>query len=55
VCSDGLSGVLEPASIAEVMAGTAIEGVADRLVELAYAAGSKDNITAIAVQVQRRA
>ena len=55
VCSDGLSGVLGPAEIAALLADTAIEAVADALVEAAFAAGSRDNITAIVVHVRRRA
>lgn len=54
VCSDGLSGVLGPAEIAALLADTAIEAVADALVEAAFAAGSRDNITAIVVHVQHR-
>ncbi|MBK7827491.1 protein phosphatase 2C domain-containing protein [Nannocystis sp.] len=54
VCSDGLSGVLGPAEITALLADTAIEAVADALVEAAFAAGSRDNITAIVVHVQQR-
>ncbi len=54
LCSDGLSGVLGPAELAAMLAGLPIEAAAERLVEAAYAAGSRDNITAIVVQVQRR-
>ena len=53
LCSDGLSGVLDPDTIAEVLGDTPIEAVADRLVDVAYAAGSRDNITAIVVRVRR--
>jgi serine/threonine protein phosphatase PrpC len=53
LCSDGLSGALEPAEIAALLAAAPVEQAADRLVEAAYAAGSKDNITAIVVRVQR--
>jgi PPM family protein phosphatase len=54
LCSDGLSGVLGPAELAATLAEVAIEAAAERLVEAAFAAGSRDNITAIVVQVHRR-
>lgn len=53
LCSDGLSGVLGPPAITTLLASSPIEAVADALVAAAFAAGSKDNITAIAVQVRR--
>lgn len=55
LCSDGLSGVLGPDEIAAQLAHSDIETVADALVEAAFAAGSRDNITAIVVHVRRRA
>lgn len=55
LCSDGLSGVLGPDEIAAMLEDVAVETAADRLVEAAFAAGSKDNITAIVVQVRRKA
>mgnify|MGYP000051734288 CR=1 FL=1 len=55
LCSDGLSGVLGPDEIAAQLAHTPVESVADALVDAAFAAGSRDNITAIVVHVQRRA
>ena len=54
LCSDGLSGVLDPDAIAALLHAGPVEAAADRLVEAAFAAGSKDNITAIVVQVRRR-
>lgn len=54
LCSDGLSGVLHPPELTEILAATPIDAVADVLVDAAFAAGSRDNITAIVVQVQRR-
>ncbi len=52
LCSDGLSGVLTPPVLTTLL-NAPIETAADTLVEAAYAAGSKDNITAIVVQVRR--
>ncbi|HEV7555348.1 MAG TPA: protein phosphatase 2C domain-containing protein, partial [Kofleriaceae bacterium] len=48
LCSDGLSEVLEPAEIAAMLAHAA-EPACRALVDAAYAAGSKDNISAIVV------
>jgi serine/threonine protein phosphatase PrpC len=50
LCSDGLSEVLEPDEIARMLALTA-EPACRALVDAAYAAGSKDNISAIVVRV----
>jgi serine/threonine protein phosphatase PrpC len=55
LCSDGLSGVLSPAQIEATLLATPIEQAADVLVSMAHEAGSKDNITAIVVRVDRRA
>lgn len=55
LCSDGLSGALSPAEIRDLLQHRPIETVADALVDAAHAAGSKDNITAIVVRVDRRA
>ena len=55
LCSDGLSGVLGDDELARLLAATPIESVADVLVDAAHTAGSKDNITAIVVRVERRA
>ena len=49
LCSDGLSEVLAPASIAAMLAMPA-EEACRALVEAAYAAGSKDNISAVVVR-----
>ena len=54
LCSDGLSGVLGQLEITALLSASPIEQVADALVEAAFAAGSKDNITAVVVQVRRR-
>lgn len=49
VCSDGLSEVLAPERIAELLAAPA-EIACRALVDAAYAAGSRDNISAIVVR-----
>jgi PPM family protein phosphatase len=50
LCSDGLSEVLPPAEIAVLLAQPA-EAACRALVEAAYAAGSRDNISAVVVRV----
>lgn len=50
LCSDGLSEVLTPATIGELLELPA-ERACRRLVEAAYEAGSRDNISAIVVRV----
>jgi len=50
LCSDGLSEVLEPARIAELLAWPVEQGCR-ALVEEAYENGSRDNISAIVVRV----
>jgi serine/threonine protein phosphatase PrpC len=50
LCSDGLSEVLAPARIAELLALPA-KAACHALVDEAYAAGSRDNISAIVVRV----
>jgi PPM family protein phosphatase len=48
LCSDGLSGTVEPQEIAEMLhEGTAIEEACRRLIDLANQRGGEDNITAI--------
>ena len=49
LCSDGLSEVLEPAEIAAMLALPA-EAACHALVDAAYEAGSRDNISAIVVR-----
>ena len=51
LCSDGLSGVVSDASMAEVLAGSAPEDAVQRLIELALRGGGPDNITAIVADV----
>jgi serine/threonine protein phosphatase PrpC len=50
LCSDGLSEVLAPAQIAALLAAPA-ETACRGLIDAAYAAGSRDNISAIVVRV----
>lgn len=51
LCTDGLSGPLDDAAIAAILGAAPIDGAADRLVQAAYDAGSRDNITAVVVEV----
>jgi serine/threonine protein phosphatase PrpC len=52
LCSDGLSEVLAPAQIAAVLAQDApAERACRALIDAAYAAGSRDNISAVVVRV----
>lgn len=54
LCSDGLTGMLDDAAIARVLAGAADPRQAARaLVAQANAAGGDDNITALVVRVER--
>jgi serine/threonine protein phosphatase PrpC len=50
LCSDGLSEVLEPATIATLL-DAPVERACHALVDAAYEAGSRDNISAIVVRV----
>lgn len=51
LCSDGLSGVLEPEDLASLMRQPSAADASRSLVDAAYAAGGLDNITAIVVRV----
>jgi protein phosphatase len=52
VCSDGLSGVVSEAQLAEAMSGDGdLATVADTLIELALRAGGPDNITCVVADV----
>lgn len=53
ICSDGLSGVLEDAVLQEVLESLPPDAAAERLVKLANEWGGPDNISVIAVAVQR--
>ncbi len=55
VCSDGLTGPVEPEEIAaECGAGHSPESVCERLIDLANERGGRDNITLIAARVDGR-
>lgn len=53
LCSDGLTGMVDDAHIAEVLRSTAgdAQAAVDRLVEAANAAGGADNVTALVVDL----
>lgn len=52
ICSDGLSGVLSPDRIGEVLKGTGDPGRAvETLIRETFAAGAPDNVTVIAVDL----
>lgn len=51
LCTDGLSGELTPAVIAALLGGGDVDDAADALIEAAFSAGSRDNITAIVVEI----
>lgn len=55
LCTDGLSGALSPDAIAGLLADGPVDEVCERLVHEAFLAGSRDNITAIVVEVSDRA
>jgi serine/threonine protein phosphatase PrpC len=50
LCTDGLSGVLEPEAIYEIVTGNSAAEAADKLVKAAKKADSQDNITAVVVK-----
>lgn len=51
LCTDGLSGSLEPHAIAELLDHGSVDEAADHLIEAAFEAGSRDNITVIVVAI----
>jgi protein phosphatase len=51
VCSDGLSDLVDDDALAEALALPSREAAADRLVELALAAGGRDNVSVIVADV----
>jgi serine/threonine protein phosphatase PrpC/CRP-like cAMP-binding protein len=51
LCSDGLSGYLEDAELAQLFRETPEEQLAQRLIDLANERGGKDNITAVVIKV----
>jgi serine/threonine protein phosphatase PrpC len=50
LCSDGLSGMVDDATIAAILIGTEPHAAADRLIEAALAGGGHDNVSAIVVR-----
>lgn len=50
LCSDGLSGKVQPAEMAEAIAALSLDDAVRRLIALANARGGEDNITALAVR-----
>lgn len=54
LCTDGLSGVLEPDAIAWHLGIGSCEQACDALIDAAFAAGSRDNITAVVIDVVLR-
>ena len=52
LCSDGCSGVLEPAEMAELLAGGPLDEAAGALVRASLEAGSSDNVTVVLAEVQ---
>lgn len=51
LCSDGLSGVVSHATLAEALSVTDPQACADRLIELALKGGGPDNVTCIVADV----
>ena len=52
ICTDGLSGALDPEQIAALLDAGPVDAACERLVHEAYLAGSRDNITAVVVEVR---
>ena len=52
VCSDGLSGVLEPAQIGTLLAVGSAKAACEALVEAALVAGTRDNVSVIVVRIE---
>jgi serine/threonine protein phosphatase PrpC len=53
LCSDGLSGAVNDAEIAEVLGAYRVSTAADRLIECALAQGARDNVSVVVVQYTR--
>lgn len=51
ICSDGLSDVVSPEAIADALAGSDPDQVADTLIQLALVGGGPDNVTVIVADV----
>ena len=54
LCSDGLSDVVDDDTIAATLRGTSRAQCAQRLIDLALAAGGRDNISAVIADVAAR-
>jgi serine/threonine protein phosphatase PrpC len=54
LCSDGLSDVVDDDTIAATLRGASREECAARLIDLALAAGGRDNVSAVIADVARR-
>lgn len=53
LCSDGVHGVLEPEAIRDVLEGTHDENAAaQKIVDMALDAGSRDNVTALVIRYE---
>jgi serine/threonine protein phosphatase Stp1 len=53
LCSDGLSGAVSDAEIAEVLGAYPVSAAADRLIECALAQGARDNVSVVVVEYAR--
>jgi serine/threonine protein phosphatase Stp1 len=53
LCSDGLSGSVNDAEIAEVLGAYGVSTAADRLIERALAQGARDNVSVVVVEYAR--
>lgn len=56
LCSDGLSGLVEPEKLLEVLGssgGETLDEIADRLVEMALDAGGDDNVTVVLAEADQ--
>lgn len=51
LCSDGLHEYLGPDDVPRLLGGASLHGVAEQLVDFANAAGGRDNVTAVVVEV----
>ena len=52
LCSDGLSGCVPNAEMAEILAQYSLQEAADRLLQLALTRGGQDNITLVLTEVE---
>jgi len=50
LCTDGLSGALTDAEIAEIMRETPVTAAADRLIENSLMQGARDNVSAVVIE-----